>query len=169
MANLSSNLQSVLENRLRYLPEITGRAIHSIDWATRIVNIGHKYGLHVDEMEDFQNVVLKSMIGLVAPQNFESELINALALSPATTEKVISELNVQIFEPIHDFVMNNGKVDGMKSAGLEIEPNINLTPSAAQPTLSTSVERVPEEGLLEIPASPEPKPSRPVEKFEDYF
>jgi hypothetical protein len=78
MANLSSNLQSILDNRLRYLPEITGKAINSIDWATKIITIGHTYGLHVDEMEEFQAVVLKSMIGLIAPENFEQELYQHL-------------------------------------------------------------------------------------------
>jgi hypothetical protein len=45
-----------------------------------------------------------------------------LALSPATTEKIISEIKTQIFEPIHDFVMNNGKVDGLKNSGIIIDP-----------------------------------------------
>jgi hypothetical protein len=121
MTNLSSNLQTILENRLRYLPEITGQAINSIDWATRIITIGHKYGLHVDEMEEFQEVVLKSMTGLIAPEQFESELITALALSPATTEKIIAELNAQIFEPVHDYVMHGGKSDGLKTSGIEVE------------------------------------------------
>jgi hypothetical protein len=159
MANLSSNLQSVLENRLRYLPEITGQAIHSIDWATRIVNIGHKYGLHVDEMEEFQGVVLKSMIGLITPENFEMELINALALSPATTEKIITELNTDIFEPIHDYVMNGGKVDELKKSGLELETPLPETAPVLVPTGSS---------ILEIPASPEPKAEH-AEKWEDYF
>jgi len=157
MANLSSSLQSVLENRLRYLPEITGKAINSIDWATRIVNIGHKYGLHVDEMEDFQGVVLKSMIGLISPENFETELINALALSPATTEKIITELNVEIFEPVHDYVMNGGKVDELKKSGIVLESNIELE---STPKMDAAP--------LEIPASPEPD-TDPVEKAEDYF
>ena len=155
MANLSSNLQSVLENRLRYLPEITGKAINSIDWATRIINIGHKYGLHVDEMEDFQGVVLKSMIGLVAPENFETELINALALSPTTTEKIISELNTEIFEPIHDYVMNDGKVDELKKSGIILETQKD-EPLNFQKLTDTA---------LEIPGSPEETP----EQLEEYF
>ncbi len=162
MANLSSNLQSILENRLRYLPEITGQAIGSIDWATRIITIGHNYGLHVDEMEDFQAVVLKSMIGLISPENFETELINALALSPATTEKIITELNVAVFEPIHDYVMNGGKSDPMKSLGITIE-----TPSSLAEPRDTPTSQV-EKPELEIPASPEPD-TAPREKAEDYF
>jgi hypothetical protein len=61
---LSSNLQALLDNRLRYLPEITGAAINSIDWATKLIVIGKKHGLHVDEMEDFQAVVLKAWFPL---------------------------------------------------------------------------------------------------------
>lgn len=173
MANLSSNLKNILDNRLRYLPEITGQAINSIDWATRIITIGHKYGLHVDEMEEFQSVVLKSMTGLIAPENFETEIINALALSPATTEKIIAELNAQVFEPIHDYVMNGGKADEMKTVGIEITPP--SLEAFATPPLSRGGS--PNSDPLEIPASPEPKtlpPSIPVApepelKFEDYF
>ena len=168
MATLSSSLQSILENRLRYLPEITGQAINSIDWSGKLISIGHKYGLHVDEMEEFQGVVLKSMIGLIDPEHFETELINALALSPITTEQVIAEINAQIFEPIHDFVMNKGKIDTMKSTGITVEaPEINnpLFANSLQTPAPGSSESEP--GLLEIPASPEP--SEPDDKFEDYF
>ena len=51
---LSSTLQSMLDNRLRYLPEITGKAIASIDWPGRIIEIGRKYGLHMDDIEELQ-------------------------------------------------------------------------------------------------------------------
>ncbi len=163
MANLSSNLQTILDNRLRYLPEITGQAINSIDWAARIITIGHTYGLHVDEMEEFQEVVLKSMIGLIDPEHFESELINTLALSPATTEKIISELNIQVFAPIHDFVMNGGATtDPIKNLGISIEPSTDSMDTRMIPTLRG------EHPEFEIPASPEPTPT-PAEKFEDYF
>jgi hypothetical protein len=163
MATLSSNLQSILENRLRYLPEITGQAINSIDWSGKLIEIGHKYGLHVDEMEEFQGVVLKSMIGLIDPQQFEVELINALALSPVTTEQIIAEINAQIFEPIHDYVMNNGKVDVMKSTGIVIEAPQD-TPSERE-----SMDHGPAQDntILEIPASP--GIDNDNDDFPDYF
>ena len=162
MATLSSNLQSVLDNRLRYLPEITGKAINSVDWSGKLVAIGHKYGLHVDEMEEFQGVVLKSMIGLIPPEKFEMELINALALSPATIEEVISEINVQIFEPIHNFVMSDGKVDPIKNSGIVLETPIpEVTPSEPEQNIMNSGD------ILEIPASPEG--DEPEQDFDDYF
>ena len=74
---LSSKLQAVLNNRLRYLPEITSKAISSIDWSTQVIEIGHKYGLHMDEIEELQGVVLKSMTGLANPADFETNLIRS--------------------------------------------------------------------------------------------
>lgn len=111
-----------MDSRLRYLPEITGQAIMSIDWPTRLIAIGKKYGLHIDDMESFQEVVLKSMLGIIDPDRFESSLLESLALSPANLDAVIDDVNDAILEPIHDFVMNQGKpsIDPLKQAGITI-------------------------------------------------
>ncbi len=128
---LSSNLQSILDNRLRYLPDITAKAIASVDWATKLSDIAHTYGLHMDEVEDLQSVVMRSMVGMIQPADFEQALISALALSPANAEKMISEINVQVFQPIHDFVMAGGKApDGMVGMGIHVE---DTPPSLAEP------------------------------------
>lgn len=122
MNTLSPRLQSLFENRMRYLPEITARALTSIDWSSKLITIGKKYGVHVDEMEDFQEVVLNSMIGLSAPDQFEQQLLLALAVSPTTLTSIIHDINDQIFEPIHDFVVNQGKSpDPLQQAGLIVE------------------------------------------------
>lgn len=150
---LSSHLQTILDNRLRYLPEITGRAVSSIDWPTKVIEIGRTHGLHMDEIEELQEVVLKSMTGLAAPADFEKNLISATAAGPATIEKMIHDLNHHIFEPIHDFVMNNGKApDPLKAQGIEIE---HITPDElpipTAPARASTHE-------LEIPSNNEPAP-----------
>ncbi len=162
---LSSNLQAILNNRLRYLPEITAKAITSIDWSTKVIEIGHKYGLHMDEIEELQGVVLKSMTGLADPADFETNLINATAASPATIEHLIEALNHAIFEPIHDFVMNNGKApDPLKAQGIELEHDI---PEAAPvPTPKPVVQSAQE---LELPSNSQTvKPAVPG-NFNEFF
>lgn len=162
---LSSNLQSLLNNRLRYLPEITAKAITSIDWSTKVIEIGHKYGLHMDEIEELQGVVLKSMTGLANPADFETNLINATAASPATIEHLIEALNHAIFEPIHDFVMNNGKApDPLKAQGIELQTDIPDAPM--MPTPPTPRQSAQE---LELPTtSATSKPIVPG-NFNDFF
>lgn len=163
MNTLSPALQSILDNRLRYLPEVTGKAIASIDWSSKIIEIGHKYGIHVDDIEDLQAVVLKSMIGLLPPDEFERNLVMATAVSPSTAEQVIEAMNAAIFEPIHQFVMSGGKKpDALAAAGIELEKE----EPAEQPTVLPQA--APE---LEIPASPEPQKPKPVVsgKFDGFF
>ncbi len=154
---LSSNLQSILDNRLRYLPDITAKAIASVDWATKLSSIAHTYGLHMDEVEDLQSVVMRSMVGMIAPADFEQSLISALALSPANAEKMISEINAQVFQPIHDVVMAGGKSpDGMVGMGIHVEeseqthPLPPLTEGAATAAHSPSVDITNELVLPEV-------------------
>ena len=139
---LSNELQSLLDNRLRYLPPLAGQAIMSIDWSSKLIDIGRSFGLHIDEMEDFQAVVLKALTGLIAPAAFEQELIAALALSPANAEKVIAAVNAQVFEPIHDFVMRGGKpvaANPLAQTGIHVENQVQeptVTAVAQQPGTS---------------------------------
>lgn len=173
MNTLSPALQSMLDNRLRYLPEITGKAIASIDWSSKIIEIGHKYGIHVDDIEDLQAVVLKSMIGLLPPDEFEKNLILATAVSPSVSEQIIIAMNQAIFEPIHQFVMADGKPkDPLAAAGIELqkkepEPYRPNPQGLATPPIKEEISQ------LEIPASPEPKvvTRKPIVqgKFDDFF
>lgn len=165
---LSSNLQSILDNRARYLPEITSKAINSVDWPAKLIEIGKKYGMHIDEMEDFQSVVLRSMIGMITPEKFEDELISALALSPANAEKILNDVNDQILEPIHEFVLNKGAVapDPLKTAGIHIDP---APLEATQDTTLMPEYSVVAPAPLEIPASPEPELPLVHGDFNDFF
>lgn len=175
MNTLSPALQSMLDNRLRYLPEITGKAIASIDWSSKIIEIGHKYGIHVDDIEDLQAVVLKSMIGLLPPDEFEKNLILATAVSPSVSEQIIIAMNQAIFEPIHQFVMANGKPkDPLAAAGIELQKEETKSEQPHPASFGSHPLYYRGEGSeLEIPASPEPKiiTRKPMVqgKFDDFF
>lgn len=164
---LSSSLQTLLQNRLRYLPEITGKALSSFDWSSEVVHIGHDQGLHMDEIEDLQAVVLKSMTGLLPPSDFESNIIAATAASPSDVEKIIQRLNEKVFEPIHSFVMNNGVIPPSQPvAGIEFtQTSEELDFFAPQPKdVSPSSELV----LPEVHREKTEKPLVPGD-FESFF
>lgn len=164
----------MLDNRLRYLPEITGKAISSIDWPTRVIEIGRKYGLHMDDIEELQEVVLKSMTGLASPADFETNLISATAASPATIDAMIADMNEKIFEPIHDFVMNDGKApDPLAAHGIEVEKEAVPEPSTQPHPDSFGIDPLlaGEGPELTIPVSPDrnvPKP-QVSGSFNDFF
>lgn len=177
---LSPNLQSILDNRLRYLPPITGQAIMSVDWSTKIIDIGRRYGLHIDDIEELQNVILKSMTGLMSPIDFENNLISATAVSSATAEQMIDDINEQIFEPIHQFVISGEKkADPLTASGIIIEPVPLPELSSPRVPLPPSISQNPTERStsgfssveLEIPASPEPTVIKPnvSGNFDSFF
>ena len=174
---LSSDIQSIFENRLRYLPEITGRAISSVDWATKLIEIGKKHGLHMDDIEELQTVVMKSMVGLLPPGNFEANIVSATALSPASAEQVIAEINNQIINPIHQFVITGGKKpDGLTATGIILEPTTEgpsqPTPTATTPSQTTGSINQGEPGELTLPEvvhAPAPKKPAVSGDFSEFF
>ena len=171
---LSSNLQTLLDNRLRYLPDITAQAIASVDWPIKVIEIGRKFGLHMEDIEDLQAVVLKSMTGLASPDDFETNIIAATAASPATVNNIIQELNRQIFEPIHDFVMSGGKApDPLAQHGIALSSEDDVPVStpmssvAPKPAVRPTTE---EPSELIIPSSPGKIADKPViDSFSAFF
>lgn len=124
--NMNDKLRQSFEEQLVYLPEINQQALKSFDWATELLSIGKNYGLHIDELEDLQVETMLVMVGLVQVKDYPNELINKLAISPAEANKIITQVNDRIFQPIHDYIVNGGpKVPStpkgvMESAGFEI-------------------------------------------------
>lgn len=117
---MNENFQKTFEEQLAYLPEVNQRALRSFDWATELIAIGKQHGLHIDELEDLQIETMLVLVGLVHPNDYESELINRLAISPAEAGKIIADINTHVFIPIHDYIIN------------ETTPkNVPLTPDPA--------------------------------------
>jgi hypothetical protein len=105
---MNDALREQFEEQLAYLPEINQRALKAFDWAEKLLGIGHKYGLHIDELDDLQVETMLAMVGLTPPQNYQNELITRLAISPAEAEKLVNEINKEIFLPIHDYIVSGG-------------------------------------------------------------
>lgn len=103
---MNENFQKTFEEQLAYLPEVNQRALRSFDWTTELIAIGKQHGLHIDELEDLQIETMLVLVGLVAPDDYESELINRLAISPAEAGKIIADINTHVFIPIHDYIIN---------------------------------------------------------------
>jgi hypothetical protein len=107
MINMNDKLKQQFEEQLAYLPDITQQALKSFDWATGILSIGKKHGLYIDQLEDLQIETMLVLVGLVQPEDYPKELMNRLALSPAETDKIIDDINDEIFTPIHNYIIES--------------------------------------------------------------
>lgn len=124
---MNEALKQQFEEQLTYLPAVNQQALRSFDWATQLLSIGHQYGLHIDQLEDLQIETMLVLVGLVSPDDYETELITRLAVSTSEAEKILNEVNKQIFIPIHDYIVNGGEkkvnttpAGTMESAGFQM-------------------------------------------------
>ncbi len=124
---MNEKLKQQFEEQLAYLPTINQEALKSFDWASELIGIGKNYGLHIDELEDLQIETMLLLVGLTSPDDYENELITRLAISPVEARKIIEDINIHVFTPIHDYIVNGGTQkkppvtgDIMSSVGIEI-------------------------------------------------
>lgn len=103
-------LKSVYEEQLLELPAINQEALKSFDWEKKLFEIGRKYGLHIDQTEDFWTETMLVLVGLEPADAYRDKLMTELAIAPADAEKITIDVNTQIFGPIHDFIIRGGPV-----------------------------------------------------------
>ena len=138
--------QQHYNEQLELLPAINQEAIRSCDWMNMLVDIGKKNALMLDEVEDLQIETMLVLVGVTSPDNYEAELIEKLALSPAQADKLLSDINQQVFTPIHDYIVRGGPEQaptGLSRVGID-RSNTSTAPDPVQrPPVAPSAPRVP--------------------------
>ena len=84
------------------LPSYVQSAIHSSDWERKILNIGRKYGLHVDQLEILQTELSLAVLGLSDRQEFVHEVMKEARVNKETMDLMVGEINRDIFIPIRE-------------------------------------------------------------------
>ena len=91
-------------SQVQKAPQAVREVVQSSGMIEIIMNVGKKYGLHIDQMSVLADLTSYMLVGLVNPNEFQSELV-AQGMSSENTEKVIQEINQQIFLPLRDKMM----------------------------------------------------------------
>lgn len=136
--------QQHYNEQLELLPAINQEAIRSCDWMNILVDIGKKNALMLDEVEDLQIETMLVLVGITPADNYEAELIEKLALSPAQADKLLSDINQQVFTPIHDYIVRGGPEQaptGLSRVGIDI--NTSTPVPVPQPPKAPISPRVP--------------------------
>ncbi len=117
------HLKTVYEEQLLELPKINQEALKSFEWEKKLFEIARKYGLHIDQTEDFWTETMLVLVGLEPATTYEDKLMTEIAVSPADAEKITIDVNTQIFGPIHDFIIRGGPVVEKNQNPKPQEPN----------------------------------------------
>jgi hypothetical protein len=96
------------QEQLKLLPDISQRALASVDWVVALLDIGKSYALQLDELEDLQVETMMLLTGVTTPDEYEDTLTEMLPLSKTELYKLLDEVNDRILSPIHDFIVSGG-------------------------------------------------------------
>jgi|GEM_PF-1557484 len=97
---INNSIQNTIDQHMKTLPSYVQSAIHSSDWERRILNIGRKYGLHVDQLEILQTELSLAVLGLSDRQEFVHEVMREARVNKETMDLIVGEINRDIFIPI---------------------------------------------------------------------
>lgn len=87
---------------MKTLPHDVQEAIHGSSWERKILDIGRRYGLHVDQLEVLQTELSLAVLGLVGRDEFVKETIREGEISRQIMDLMILDINREIFEPIRN-------------------------------------------------------------------
>ncbi len=86
------------ELKLAYskLPENIRQIFDASETSVVLINIGKKYGLHIDQVGQLTTLVHYVLLGLLTPKNFVVELKGTLGVSEDIANLITYDLNQQI-------------------------------------------------------------------------
>lgn len=128
-----TKFDSIYQEQLLELPELERSAVQSLDWQTVIIQIGKKYGLHLEELEELRTETMLVLVGATESNLYYDRLISELAVSPSIAEKIVSDVNTQILTPIQAYIMRGGPIGSPASVPetqafqARIVPNLDTT------------------------------------------
>ncbi len=98
----TQSTQNTIQEHMKTLPHDVQEAIHGSSWERKILDIGRRYGLHVDQLEVLQTELSLAVLGLVGRDEFVKETIHEGGISRQVMDLMILDINREIFEPIRN-------------------------------------------------------------------
>lgn len=98
--NNIQNIKNTITEHMKTLPHNVQEAIHASSWERKILDIGRKYGLHVDQLEILQTELSLAVLGLSGRDEFVRETMHEARIDKQTMDRIVDDINREIFEPI---------------------------------------------------------------------
>lgn len=98
----NQNLKNTIDQHMKMLPHDVQEAIHGSSWERKILDIGRRYGLHVDQLEVLQTELSLAVLGLVGRDEFVKETMREASITRQIMDLMILDINREIFEPIRN-------------------------------------------------------------------
>ncbi len=122
---MTDELKKIIKDEIGVLPKETQDAIASVDWVKISEEIGKKYLLNDDEINDLQVEMLVVLVGLEDPELFVGNIENEVGTTRNEAENIARELNEKIFAQIKKVLIENIK-NGMKDKRVDWRQSLDF-------------------------------------------
>lgn len=152
---MADDLDKQIEEHLEKLPKATRRALQEFDWTTKLQELGKRHGLMIDELAALQTETTLVLAGVSLPESYQLNLRKNMNVSDKLAEAIVKDVNVTIFQPLHEMVMNYNK-DELTEHG-EIFNTPKETPSTPNEGETPLKRREVLAGIEDVEKTEEPK------------
>lgn len=106
---MTEKLKQITKEEITKLPKEIQKVINIFDWMKISEEIGKKYLLTYNEINNLQAETLVVLVGLENPDFYASNIENNISTSKSEAEKIAEEVNQKIFMPIYYSLTENIK------------------------------------------------------------
>lgn len=126
---MDPGIKQTYDEYFAQLTPVHQQALQSIDWQAKTIELGHAYGLHIDELEDLIVETMLVLIGANTADQYPAELKERVPLPPAELDRLTDDIAAQVFTPIHDRIV--GELPNTQGAvSTPVTPEVSVTPVA---------------------------------------
>ncbi len=102
---MDENTQKLIAERFKELPPEMQRAFTTINWLALSKDIGHKFGLHIDQVDALQRETMLLLLGLSNPTGLKDILAEQLEISDELAETLAEEVDADIIKPLREKIV----------------------------------------------------------------
>lgn len=140
--------QRLIQEKLDELPSSLRDAIDSSDWEIKIFDIGRRHKLHIDDLAFLQIELALAIVGISDQSSFTREVQSKLGIDDETMDKIVEDVNNEIFSHIRDHLKEEvfeDEAEKYSESGLPSEEEKEMKKAG----ISFGVEDAEEDAVLE--------------------
>lgn len=123
---MTEKLKQIIKEEIIKLPKDVQNAINISNWEQITEEIGKKYLLTGNEINDLQAETLVVLVYLENPDFYASNIENNIGTSKNEAEKIANEVTQKIFNPIYDTLAEKIK-ENLKNIKPDWKQNLDFT------------------------------------------
>lgn len=114
-----NNINEYIKN----LPEAVQDIVFDYVWEERTVEIGKKYGLKDDQVDQLANIVVLVLIGIEKPETFLQTVMADLGISNLLAEQILTDLENRVFDYALKEIESSNQQRPATAKVLEVKPD----------------------------------------------